>query len=99
MIAMGARGDCSVPREAPPVPLYTRPGPGCPRSVTCKSWSLVLFLFSLCGNSFLVFCLSERYCPSTPVRILDFPCRENIPSGLHNVAFLMGFECGTWALA
>ena len=42
--------DCSVPREAPPVPLYNKPGPGCPRSVTWESWSLILVLLSLRGN-------------------------------------------------
>ena len=46
--------DCSVLREAPPVPLYNRPGPGCPRSVTWRSPGLILTILSLRCNPFLV---------------------------------------------
>jgi len=35
MMAMSYGGEIvRGPREAPPVPLYNRPGPGCPGSVT-----------------------------------------------------------------
>ena len=55
------------------------------------------YLF-LALQSFPCSCLRGRLRSSSPARTPSFPSLEHIPSGLLRAAFLMGFECGSWAL-
>lgn len=84
--------DCSVPREAPPVPLYNRPGPGCPRSVTKRSWILSLLLLSLRGNLSLFLLAWEvvfhRVLVGSHLSFFVVSPEWALTCGL-----LMGFEC------